>query len=95
MSTVEGWLASFGMSEYAGLFAANRIDYAVLSDLTDDDLEKLGIVFGDRRKILRAIRALPEAIETAQPRRRMDLAFVRCRRASSIVSNVRGSRLLD
>lgn len=68
MSTVEDWLASFGMSEYAELFAANRIDYAVLPDLTDYDLEKLGVVLGDRRKILRAIRALGEAIETPQPR---------------------------
>ena len=72
MSTVEGWLASFGMSEYAGLFAANRIDFAVLRDLTDEDLEKLGVIFGDRRKILRAIRALPDAIETAQPRGGVD-----------------------
>ena len=68
MSTVEDWLASFGMSEYAELFAANRIDCAVLPDLTDYDLEKLGVVLGDRRKILRAIRALGEAIETPQPR---------------------------
>ena len=68
MLTVEDWLASFGMSEYAELFAANRIDYAVLPDLTDYDLEKLGVVLGDRRKILRAIRALGEAIETPQPR---------------------------
>jgi hypothetical protein len=56
MSTVGDWLASLGMSEYVELFAANRIDYVVLPDLTDHDLEKLGIVLGDRRKILRAIR---------------------------------------
>ena len=68
MPTVREWLASIGMSEYAELFSANRIDSAVLPDLTDHDLEKLGVVLGDRRKILRAIRELGEASETAQPR---------------------------
>ena len=64
MQNVRKWLASIGMSEHADLFAANRIDFAVLRDLTDHDLEKLGLVLGDRRKILRAIRELGEAIES-------------------------------
>ena len=68
MQTVGEWLASIGMSEYAELFSANRIDSAVLPDLTDHDLDKLGVVLGDRRKILRAIRELGEASETPQPR---------------------------
>jgi class 3 adenylate cyclase len=61
---VRKWLVSIGMSEHADLFAANRIDSAVLADLTDHDLEKLGVVLGDRRKILRAIRELGKAIES-------------------------------
>ena len=64
MQNVRKWLASIGMSEHADLFAANRIDSAVLRDLTDHDLEKLGLVLGDRRKILRAIRELGEAIKS-------------------------------
>jgi GAF domain-containing protein len=36
-------------------FAENRIDFEILPDLTDQDLEKLGVVLGDRRKMLRAI----------------------------------------
>ena len=56
------------MSEYAELFSTNRIDSAVLPDLTDHDLEKLGIILGDRRKILRAIREVGEAGGTTQPR---------------------------
>ena len=61
MQNVRRWLASIGMSQHADLFAANRIDSAVLPDLTDHDLEKLGLVLGDRRKILRAIRELGES----------------------------------
>src|ERR1700722_20392043 len=35
-----------------------RIDFSVLRDLTDQDLKDLGVVLGDRRKILRAISEL-------------------------------------
>src|SRR6185312_14399898 len=67
MHPIADWLAKLGMSEYAERFAANRIDASVLPDLTDEDLEKLGVVLGDRRKILRAIRELaPPARSSAQ-----------------------------
>jgi class 3 adenylate cyclase len=62
------------MSEYAERFAENRIDLSVLPDLTDQDLEKLGVVLGDRRKMLRAIGELgvpppapPQAVPLAPP----------------------------
>src|ERR1700694_885012 len=55
MQRVAEWLEKLGMSEYAQRFAENRIDFQVLPDLTDHDLEKLGVVLGDRRKMLRAI----------------------------------------
>ena len=62
---VEQWLAKLGMSEYAERFAENRIDFTVLPDLTDQDLKDIGVVLGDRRKILRPIarlNAAPEAV---------------------------------
>ena len=55
MQHMADWLEKLGMSEYAQRFAENRIDLAVLPDLTDQDLKDLGVVLGDRRKILRAI----------------------------------------
>jgi SAM domain (Sterile alpha motif) len=55
------WLKTLGMSEYAQRFVKNRIDLSVLPDLTDQDLEKLGVLLGDRRKMLRAIRDLGNA----------------------------------
>src|ERR1700731_754432 len=70
------WLKKFGMAEYAERFAENRIDFSVLPDLTDQDLEKLGVLLGDRRKMLRAIRELagdtpvtshPPAVVEARP----------------------------
>jgi class 3 adenylate cyclase len=55
MQPIADWLEKLGMSEYAQRFAENRIDFSVLPDLTDQDLKDLGIILGDRRKMLRAI----------------------------------------
>jgi class 3 adenylate cyclase/predicted ATPase len=44
-----------GLSEYAERFAENRIDLTILPDLTDEDLKELGVLLGDRRRILRLI----------------------------------------
>jgi class 3 adenylate cyclase/tetratricopeptide (TPR) repeat protein len=52
---ISRWLEKLGMSEYAQRFAENRIDFNVLRDLTDKDLKDIGVVLGDRRKILNAI----------------------------------------
>jgi SAM domain (Sterile alpha motif) len=44
------------MSEYARRFADYDIDFSILNDLTDQDLEDLGVAsLGHRRKILPAI----------------------------------------
>ena len=55
MQQISDWLKNLGMSEYEQRFAENRIDFSVLGDLTDEDLKDIGVVLGDRRKILRAI----------------------------------------
>ena len=39
-------------------FRDNKIDLDVLADLTDGDLEKLGIPLGDRKRLLKAIAEL-------------------------------------
>src|SRR5215468_4966128 len=56
MQQIADWLEKLGLSEYAQRFAENDIDFTILSDLTDQDLEKIGIAsLGHRRKLLRAI----------------------------------------
>ena len=64
MAQIAAWLEKLGMSEYAERFAENRIDFSVLRDLTDQDLKDLGVVLGDRRKMLRAIAELGSAFAT-------------------------------
>jgi hypothetical protein len=56
MQQIADWLKTLGMSEYAERFAENDIDFTILGDLTDQDLEKIGVAsLGHRRKLLRAI----------------------------------------
>ena len=65
MQQIADWLEKLGMPEYAERFADNHIDFTILGDLTDRDLEKIGVAsLGHRRKLLRAIRNL-ETIEAA------------------------------
>ncbi len=62
MIDVARWLESLGLHQYAEAFKANDIDEALLGDLTDDDLEKLGVAsLGHRKKLLKAIAALAPA----------------------------------
>ena len=62
-----GWLRSLGLDRYEAAFRANAIDADVLCDLTDQDLEKLGVLLGHRRKLLRALAALDDRFhETTQ-----------------------------
>ena len=62
MEQVADWLQNLGLGQYAQGFAENDIDFAVLADLTDQDLEKIGVAsLGHRRKLLRAIAELEGA----------------------------------
>src|SRR5262245_38782826 len=51
------WLRSLSLGQYEQTFRDNKIDVDVLADLTDGDLEKLGIPLGDRKRFLKAIAA--------------------------------------
>jgi hypothetical protein len=62
---IGGWLRSLGLEQYEAAFHANAVGADVLRDLTDRDLQQLGILLGDRRKLLRAIVALDGAFAPA------------------------------
>ena len=52
---VGDWLRGLGLGQYETAFRDNGVDAVVLSDLTDSDLEKLGVVLGHRNRLLKAI----------------------------------------
>lgn len=55
MTKLQDWLKELGLEQYAGVLADNGIDFDILSDLTESDFEKLGLVLGHRRKLLKAL----------------------------------------
>ena len=46
MQQIADWLKKLGMPEYAERFAASDIEIDILPELTDHDLEGLGISLG-------------------------------------------------
>ena len=86
MSRLRQWLIEFGLEQYADFFAEHRIDFDVLPDLTEQDLEKLQIPLGDRKRLLRAIAGLagepaerppgPREIPSGLERRPVTVLFI-------------------
>ena len=63
MGDVEEWLERLGLSRYRAVFAEHDIDREVLPELTEPDLEKLGL-------LARPPQAAPARDRGAGPRRR-------------------------
>src|SRR6516165_7508358 len=64
---VGGWLRGLGLGQYEALFRASDIDADILPELTEVDLEKLGVSLGHRKRLLRAISGLAAAETAAAP----------------------------
>ena len=68
MQQIADWLEKLGLGQYAPRFAENDINFAILSDLTDQDLKELGVSsLGHRRQLLRAIAEL-NTVEKGAPK---------------------------
>ena len=64
---VGDWLRSLGLGHHEALFHENEIDAEVLPELTDGDLEKIGVPLGHRKRLLKAIANLGAAEAPAKP----------------------------
>ena len=96
MPAIREWLASLGLSEYTDSFIENRIDLSILPDLTDQDLKDLGVLLGDRRRILRAIAELARNdLRHAPARRYAQVEAAGGSRASPSHGDVRGPGRFD
>jgi class 3 adenylate cyclase/tetratricopeptide (TPR) repeat protein len=66
---VGAWLEELGLGQYRALFADQAIDSDVLPDLTEEDLVRLDVPLGHRKKLFKAIGDLlgQETIEPHAP----------------------------
>ena len=75
------WLSDLGLGQYEAVFRENEIDADVLTELSEQHLEELGVSLGHRLKMLRAVRKLagetPEAPkpQDAADRRQLTVMF--------------------
>ena len=60
---VSAWLDDLGLGIYRDSFQQNAIDWDVLPELSEGDLEALGVLLGHRKKLLRAIAQLSQSAE--------------------------------
>jgi class 3 adenylate cyclase/predicted ATPase len=49
------WLRELGLEHYAETFRSNEVDWDLIPELSEADLEKLGLPLGARKRILKAI----------------------------------------
>src|SRR5215472_15191912 len=78
MEPIEEWLQTLGLPQYGPAFIAADIDLSVLPELTEADLERLGVTLGHGKKLLRAIAALAPPAPAAAPeaeRRQVTVMF--------------------
>jgi class 3 adenylate cyclase/predicted ATPase len=99
MQQIADWLKKLGMSQYTERFVENGIETDVLSELTDQDLERLGVLLGHRRRMQKAIRELggsgsaaPQTAVATSPGRQ-DSA--ECRQLTVMFCDLAGSTALS
>jgi class 3 adenylate cyclase len=57
MSDLRDWLRRNNFEQYADAFESNDIDLDILAELTDRDLEQLGLSLSNRRRLMKAFAA--------------------------------------
>src|SRR5580700_2459406 len=67
MSDLRDWLRSNRFEQYAEIFEANDIDLDILPELSEHDLEQLGLSLGNRRRLLKAIATGGTAVAQTKP----------------------------
>jgi class 3 adenylate cyclase len=55
MTDLQQWLEQIGLAQYADVFVKNDIDWEILPELNEQDLERLGVSLGHRKKLIKAI----------------------------------------
>jgi hypothetical protein len=64
---IDAWLSEIWREQLQALFAEQQIALADLPDLSEQDLEKLGIPLGPRKRLIKAIAALSSSTAPTQP----------------------------
>src|SRR5471032_91274 len=68
MSDLRDWLRRNKFEQYADAFEANDIDLDILPELTENDLETLGVSLGNRRRLMKAVAERASGADKSAPK---------------------------
>ena len=101
MQSVRQWLEQLGLPQYVEVFERNAVDLELLPELSDADLEKVGVdALGHRKKLLKAIAELnggatsgatPRAVQDQLPAEQSPSAAAERRQLTVMFSDLVGS----
>lgn len=97
MSDLRDWLGRNKLEQYADTFEANDIDLEILAELSDQDLEKLGLSLGNRRRLLKALAATGDGTSVLPPStpERQDSGDAERRQVTVLFADMVGSTALS
>jgi class 3 adenylate cyclase len=104
MTTVDSWLASIELSEYAAAFSQQRIDLLALGSLTEADLKELGMPIGHRKRFLSAVASLkgdhsdthlPRPVLEVLQRRQLTVMFCDVVNSSALPERLVGEDVIE
>ena len=65
---VGAWLRDLGLGQYEGAFRDSEIEADILPELTEADLEKIGLPLGPRKRVRRRFRIWTMPTRRRKPR---------------------------
>lgn len=67
MTSITEWLKSLDLERYASNFVDNEVDFETLRVLSDEDLKELGLPFGPRKRVLKALEEMQQPSQPPAP----------------------------
>jgi predicted ATPase/class 3 adenylate cyclase len=95
MGDLREWLRRHNFEQYADAFEANDIDLDILPDLSERDLEQLGLSLGNRRRLLKAIAGRGDEVTPKQPSHPEEPADAERRQVTVLFADMVGSTALS
>jgi class 3 adenylate cyclase/tetratricopeptide (TPR) repeat protein len=95
MSDIRDWLRRNKFEQYADTFEANDIDLDILPELSEGDLEQLGLSLGNRRRLLKAIAERSAEISQPKPADESGSGDAERRQVTVLFSDMVGSTALS
>ncbi len=94
MTSISDWLDGKGLGDLARVLAGQDIDLETLAELTEPDLQEMGLTIGQRKKLMRAIAELRPAPPASKPEQEKGEVIAERRHLTVVFCDLVGSTAL-